>query len=250
MSGQLEIEETIRHIKEKAYSYRSFEHFKRETFSIIASIAERIKGPIRMADISCGPAVLEGILLSKFGKKIQEVHLLDIERGFLSVAREYLEDLKPDLATHVFDLNAPDDYPTIPDLNLIVSTNAICHATSDSLQRLYRWCHASLQEDGMLINQQTFGPFCKDFDQELLTQCALLHNKGVLDNLDAELNRRSHLDTQRSGDPGYAAKAGGYAGLSMSVFEHLEILRSTGFVADEIWRKGTSAMILALKEGL
>jgi len=41
---------------------------------------------------------------------------------------------------------------------------------------------------------------------------------------------------------------GAYAGLSLTVQEHLEILRSTGFVAGEIWRKGTSAMIMAVKE--
>ena len=237
-------------MREKAYSYRSFEHFKRETFSIIAAIAEKIDGPIRMADVSCGPAVLEGILLMKLGDRIQEVHLLDIEQGFLDLAKEYLADLKSDVVTHLFDLNAPQDYPDIGGLNLIVSTNGIFHATSDSLPKLYRWCHSSLAEDGILINHQTFGQFCPGFDQGLMQRCICLHDKGVLDDLDTELMRRSHFDTKVSGGPVNMDKGGGYAGLPLTVFHHLELLRSTGFLADEIWRKGTSAMIMALKSSL
>ena len=51
--------------------------------------------------------------MTKLGDRVQEIHLLDIGQGFLDVAKEYLADLKSDAVTHVFDFNAPDDYPNI-----------------------------------------------------------------------------------------------------------------------------------------
>jgi len=234
-------------MREKGYSYRSFEHFKRETFSIIAAIAGEIDGPIRMADISCGPAVLEGILLTKLGARVEEVHLLDIDQGFLDVAREYLADFDTDVVSHVSDLNAPDTYPDIRGLNLIVSTNALFHATADSLPKLYGWCRTALAEAGVLINHQTFGHFCPGFDRQQERLCPSLHAKAALDDLDRELMRRSRLDSGAPRQEDNADKGGGYAGLPLSVFQHLELLHSTGFIADEIWRRGTSAMIMAVK---
>ncbi|MBT3381549.1 MAG: class I SAM-dependent methyltransferase [Lentisphaerae bacterium] len=232
---------------EQAYQYRSFEHFKRETFSVIAEIAEQMDGPIRMADVSCGPAVLDGILLTRLGDKIRELHLLDVDSGLLELAKESLSEFSSDLATYVFDLNLPTHYPHLTGLNLVVSTNAIFHATGDLLPNLYGWCHSVLAENGVLINHQAFGPFCQGFDQELARLCPSLQQKGVWDDLDTELARRS-LSVQRSSPHDMPGSVGAYAGLSLTVQEHLEILRSTGFVAGEIWRKGTSAMIMAVKE--
>ena len=231
----------------KAYSYRSFEHFKRETFPIICSIADRIDGPIRMADLSCGPAVLEGMLLTRLSDKLQEIHLLDVEQGFLDVATEYLSDFAACIRTHVFDLNSPESYPALADLNLIVSTNAIFNATQSSLPDLYGWCFSSLAPNGLLINHQTFGHSMEGFEQEARKYAVCLRDKEVLDELDLELTRRSHHDAGLSGAPVKQVQGGGYPGLSMSVFDHLALLRDAGFVADEIWRKGTSAMLLGVK---
>jgi hypothetical protein len=100
-----------------------------------------------------------------------------------------------------------------------------------------------------LINHQAFGPSCPGFNQVLRKYGSCLDNRGVLDDLDAELLRRSHID-QSLDEPVNASQGGDYAGLSLTVFHHLEYLCSVGFVADEIWRKGSSAMIMAVKSSL
>lgn len=228
---------------ERAYAARYFAHFTRETFPIIAGVAERLDGPVRMADLSCGPAVLDGVVAARLGERLAELRLLDIEPRFLELAKRHLVDLPVAPVTHAADLNDPAGFPTLIGLNLIVSTNAIFHATRDALPKLYGWCHGALGPGGVLINHQTFG-LPADFDAEFKRLCPHLHAHENLDELDREVMRRSLIDTKAAATGG---AGGGYAGVGLTVDHHLDVLRNLGFVASEIWRTGTSAMLLALK---
>ena len=232
---------------EEAYSYRSFEHHKRETFVLIAKILDQLKGKLRILDLGCGPAVLEGIAQSLTGGRISEAWLVDFEPDFLAYARAQLEGVIPKLNMAQFDMNAPAQLPDIATpLSAVVSVNALFHADRQNLHAIYRYCFDHLSEGGVLVNHQTFG--CRHgqlFDK----YCGSLDSVSLQDPLDAELMRRSHLDTKRAGGPVSKEGSGGYRGLALEASEHLAMLRDIGFDAEEVWRKGKSAMILAERPG-
>jgi SAM-dependent methyltransferase len=232
-------------LSERAYTYRSFEHYKRETFSIIANIVNGMNRPVRLIDVCCGPAVLEGIIAATIGSKLVEVLLLDIEENFLNLAKEHLRGRIEAINVHVTDLNEVNSLPDARGFDVIVSTNGIFHAAADSLPHLYKWAFSSLVPEGILINHQTFGG-----PAALLTDslCPFLDSNVALDHLDKELMLRSRHDTMLGEGPVNARLAGKYyQGLHLDVSDHLEILTKVGFTAGEIWRKGKSAIIIGQK---
>lgn len=231
---------------EEAYSYRSFEHHKRETFPLIAKIVAQIPGDLRILDLSCGPAVLDGILQTVSGGRIVEAWLLDYEVGFCNCAKTHLEECIPKIHTATFDLNKPESLPQInTPLSAIVSVQALFHATRPNLTALYSYCFEHLSEGGLFLNHQNFG----GSNAHLIdAYCGFMESKAKQDLLDSELMRRSHLDTRLAGGPvNQDGGSGGYKGLSIDANEHLTLLRDVGFSATEIWRQGKSAILLAQK---
>ena len=230
---------------EEAYSYRSFEHHKRETFVLIARVLNQLPGELQILDLGCGPAVFEGIAQSLTKGRISKAWLLDIEPGFLRYAETQLSGIIPSIVTAEFDMNRPATLPHIDSpFSAVVSVNALFHATKATLTEIYRYCYEHLCDGGILVNHQTFG---SPAERLIDTYCPFLDSKALQDPLDAELLRRSHLDTKKAGGAVNKDGVGGYQGLVMTAHEHLDILREAGFVAEEVWRKGKSAIILGEK---
>ncbi|GDY14535.1 hypothetical protein LBMAG53_34130 [Planctomycetota bacterium] len=231
---------------EIAYNYRSFEHYKRETFPIIANVLAGLHGNLHILDLACGPAVFEGIAQVIVGGRITKAWLLDHEIEFLEYAKMQLNGVIPTIQTWQFDMNDPASFPPdVEDLAAVISVNALFHAKRESLHSIYAFSHKSLRDGGVLINHQTFGgQSAKIVD----SYCAFMDSKAIMDPLDKELMRRSQIDTKHAGGPVNSGGGGGYKGLNMDASEHIEILRSIGFEAGEIWRKGKSAIIMAIKK--
>ncbi len=231
---------------EEAYSYRSFEHYKRETFPIISRTLAQLDGDLRVMDLACGPAVLEGIIQDGTGGRISEAWLLDFEPGFCSYAETQLKGIIPEIHASCFDMNDPDSLPKdLVGLSAVVSINALFHATPENLRKIYEYAYKVLGDGAVLMNHQTFGGRSASIVDKY---CGFLDAKACLDPLDKELMRRSHIDTQLAGGPVNADAGGGYAGLPLDVSDHLTILEDIGFEAAEIWRKGKSAIILGVKQ--
>jgi hypothetical protein len=203
--------------REEAYTYRSFEHHKRETFGLITAIAATLGRELRVADLGCGPAVLDAILIDRLPGAIATLDLLDVSDAFLAAARGYLADGSIVPQYHRVDFNKPETLPTLTGRGLRV----------------------------VLINHQTMANRHPGFPPILKKHCACLDNLAPLDVLDAELARRSLLDMQRAAEK--EEQGGGYAGLALTAGDHQAILSSAGFVSDEVWRKGNSVMLLAAK---
>ena len=234
-------------LAERVYAYRSFEHHKRLTFAIIVAIAKAMNRPLNIVDVSCGPGVLAGILCQELGGAVASLLLLDYEESFLRLAREHLAPLDVPLQTAAFDLNNPATFPKVQGADLIVSTNALFHAREDSLPHIYGWAFSALAANGLLVNHQTFGLNSSDGDRLYAGPLQSLTEKAVLDPLDRELNRRSHLDAKRFASTNPVGSEGAYTGLPLPAERHLEALSACGFIAEEVWRLGRSGMVVGMK---
>lgn len=96
---------------ERFYAYRSFEHRKCQTPTIIADIAKEMGRRLRIIEVSCGPGVFAGILCVELGSAVESLLPLDYEESFLRLARETMEPFGVALDTAQFDLNAPATFP-------------------------------------------------------------------------------------------------------------------------------------------
>ncbi len=228
-----------------AYMYRSFEHHKRETLPLMVEAAETLEGELRVADLGCGPGVLDAMLLSRLGERIASLDLFDVSEGFLSAARDYLPKTSAQIQYHTVDLNKPEQLSHLDGLSLIVSVQALFHVRPEALPQVYAWCFSALKAGGILVNHQTMGYADPRFADVLSTHAGSLGSTAALDELDAELLRRAQIDG--AGGDETSESGGGYAGLALSSADHTRMLNEAGFVADEIWRKGESVMVLAKK---
>ncbi len=230
---------------EEAYSYRCFDHHKRETYPIIAKIIAGLDGDLRLLDLSCGPAVLEGVVYQYVGDRLAEIHLWDYEEGFLQYAETHLKERIKTIHTKQFDMNVVDQHTeNIGPLNVVVSVNALFHAQKENLENIYSYVFENLKDGGLFINQLTFGGTSAAFTD---TYAQHLQATPNFDPIDQELFMRSKLDTELAGGPVNTDGGGGYRGLDIDANTHIDILQSKGFTAAEIWRKGKSALILAEK---
>ncbi|HYF52299.1 MAG TPA: class I SAM-dependent methyltransferase [Planctomycetota bacterium] len=232
---------------ERAYGHRSFEHNKRTTFAIITNIAKALQRPLRIADLSCGTAVLPGILCEELGKNVEYLHLIDVDRRFLELAQEYLAPKGVPLKVDLYNLNEPASYPALDCIDLAISTNALFHATAQVLPEVYKWLFTGLKSGGLLINHQTFG-----FDSSAGSvlyggPLKSLTPNAALDALDREIGRRTGMDQKKFASPSPHSGGGRYAGVNLRADHHLRLLTDCGFHAEEVWRFGQSAVIVALR---
>jgi SAM-dependent methyltransferase len=247
----------------RRYTAMPYGHYKEEVYPIFGEILDGMGDDIRVLDIGAGPAHLAYEFYKRRPRSNVHFTLMDACQSFLEIAAERLGTMgfKPEL--HQFDFNDNDWWDGLGKFDAIVSNNAIFNLTPELLPDFYKTLYRLLNDNGIVLNQQSLDFDTKGFKEALsgcppaLSALKLLTAEETqrMERLKAEAaseqateEKRIAAEAERLATLGYKIEdSGGYLSIHVPASQHIALMNEAGFCADSIWRKMEFVILAGIK---
>lgn len=222
---------------------------REERFAVLCDVVEsalrEVPQPV-ILDLGCGP----GSLAARLRERLPHATIIGIDSDplLLGLARAHYGStvtwVDADLAGTDWQAHVPAE------IHAAVSTTALHWLSADRLAELYRAIGARMAPGGALVN----GDHMRSGDTRIDELASVVRDgraarAGVVDNEDW----RTWWDAIQA-DPDVAAltqaradRSGSHQGNSLTVAEHANLLRASGFsVVGSVWQVGDDNVLVAL----
>jgi len=247
------------------YAAKPYGHYKEEIYPLFAELLDAAGDDSRVLDIGAGPGHMAvDFYRNRPGSKTRFV-LIDASPALLEIARQRVTEIGFDVECYPRNFNIPGWHEELGTFDVIVSNNAIFNLKPEFLAGFYGALFEMLNENGLLLNQQSFGPETPGFGHVLDTFPDVLSYYRSMSAEAAAQFRQARCDVRdderrRTREERLAARkeqavrtgcevvdSGGYHSSHVPASDHVAHLTTAGFRAGVIWRKLQFAVVTGVK---
>ncbi len=189
---------------------------------------------------------------------------MDEGRAMLDIAARRIRELGFEIECFQRSYNSPGWEEGMGTFDAVVSNNSIFHVRPELLSGFYAILHGILNENGLLLNQQSFAYEHPDFKDALagfpdaLSPRRLLSEEDIEKaarlgvrqghlNAAAEEKREKEVERLRAEGHEVEEEEPAYANLHLPATGHVACMRDAGFAAGCIWRKMEFGVLVGIK---
>ncbi len=248
----------------RCYAEKPYGHYKQEVYPLFAGILDGLGDGVRVLDVGAGP----GHMAFEFYKARPDSQLrfalMDEGRAMLDIAARRIRELGFEIECFQRSYNSPGWDEGMGTFDAVVSNNSIFHVRPELLSGFYAGLYGILNENGLLLNQQSFAyehPGFKDaladFPDALSPRRLLskediekIQRLGVRQgqlNAVAEEKRGKEVERLRAEGHEVEEEGPAYANLHVPASGHVACMRDAGFAAGCIWRKMEFGVLVGIK---
>jgi SAM-dependent methyltransferase len=249
----------------RQYASRPYGHYKEEIYPAFAQVLDGLGDGIRVLDIGAGPGHFSYEFYKTRPKSNTRFALLELGGALLEIAQERMKQLGKSAEYFQRSYNSPDWIDGLGKFDAIVSNNSIFNLYPELLPDFYAKVYGLLNENGVLLNQQSFAFETTGFKEALknfppafsslavMSADDIARTKKISDEARADeaIEKRKIEErmeaARREGIEFLDGSGAGYASLHIPASKHIEYLNAAGFTADCIWRKLEFAVLLGIK---
>ena len=139
----------------QCYADKPYGHYKEEIYSLYGEVLDSLRDDIRVLDIGAGPGHLAFEFYKHRPASAVRFSLMEAGQALLDIAKHRMQDSGIDIECFQRDFNLSNWQVGLGKYDVALSNNAIFNVIPELLGKFYETLYDLLNEDALLINQQS-----------------------------------------------------------------------------------------------